>query len=135
MFSSFRPRSATKRNRPAGRLSVEVLEDRCVPASALSASLVADILPGAASSDPRNFANVNGALYFSAADPTGNLGVYRSDGTASGTTLLKTVGPLGAAARNYSALGSNVYFSAYGYLWKTDGTTSGTTQVALVAPD
>ncbi|MFO0842660.1 MAG: ELWxxDGT repeat protein [Gemmataceae bacterium] len=99
-----------------------------------SASLVADVLPGAASSAPRDFANVSGALYFSAQDPTGGLGVYRSDGTAAGTKLLKNVGPLGAEARAYTALGSNVYFSAYGYLWKTDGTPKGTAQLALVGP-
>src|SRR5262245_40770436 len=128
MFFSSWFRSAQRQNRPACRLGVELLEDRRVPAGGLSASLVADILPGAVSSNPHDFAVVNGALYFSATDPTGNLGVYRSNGTAAGTTFLKTVGPLGARALDFTALGSNVYFSASGYLWKTDGTPRGTTQ-------
>src|SRR5262245_58779301 len=90
--------------RLGAHLAGERLEDRSVPAAGLSASLVADVLPGAASSAPRDLAVVNGALYFSAADPTGQQGVYRSDGTAAGTTFLKTTGPLGSTARDYTAL-------------------------------
>ena len=134
MARAFRFRSVKQRRRPTCRLTFEVLEDRCVPASGLSANLVADILPGTASSNPKDFANINGSLYFSATDPTGQQGLYRSDGTAAGTTFLKTTGPAGSTARDYTAVGSNVIFSSNGYLWITDGSRNGTKPIVYINP-
>lgn len=100
---------------PTPRLCCERLEDRCTP----TATLVADIVPGIPSSAPRGLTAVNGSLYFSADTPTGELGVYRSNGTAAGTKLLKTVGPAGGLAFGFTPVGKDVYFSATGSLWKT----------------
>src|SRR5262245_41853103 len=77
------------RCRGARRLQVEQLEDRCLPATALSASLVADIVPGAASSYPDSLNVVNGTLYFNQVE--NGPGLWKSDGTADGTMRLGNV--------------------------------------------
>src|SRR5262245_2169586 len=61
---------------------LELLEVRSV----LSATLVADIWPGAESSNPSAMASVDGNLIFSAYDGTNACAVWKSDGTAAGTT-------------------------------------------------
>src|SRR5262245_22038625 len=76
--------SDMRRRRSTFKPRLEALEDRFVPASGLSASLVADIVPGSDSSNPSGLTNVNGTLYFSTVD-----GLYKSDGTAAGTVLVK----------------------------------------------
>ncbi len=117
-------------------LRLEPLDDRCLPASGLSASLVADIVPGADSSVPYVLQNVNGTLYFGAVGPTGQTGVYKSDGTAAGTALL--TGGIGSLPTfDFTPLGGSVLFFTSGGpgntagLWKTDGTPGGT---ALLSP-
>src|SRR5262249_55796653 len=83
------PRSPAQRHRnrrpPACRLHVEPLEDRCLLVSGLSATLVADIVPGSQSSSPEGLTNVNGTLYFGAVDPSTGYGLWKSDGTGPGT--------------------------------------------------
>ena len=73
--------SAPERHRAGRGLRVEALEDRQM----LSATLVQDINPSG-NSNPVQFANVNGTLYFSAQDSAlPRRSLYQSDGTASGT--------------------------------------------------
>src|SRR5262245_38305621 len=137
---SFRPTSRPLHSkRPAlPRLHVELLEDRCTPAAALSASLVADIVPGAASSSPFVLQNVNGTLYFGAVDPASSTaGVYRSDGTDAGTVCL--TGGIGSLPTfDFTPLNGSVLFFTSGGpgnaagLWKTDGTPGGTTLLRSV---
>jgi ELWxxDGT repeat protein len=67
-----------------------------------------------------------------------NYGLYRSDGTEAGTQLVRDFSyerdpgsirlypPLGGL----TAIGSWVYFTYQGTLWKTDGTPAGTVQVS-----
>lgn len=71
--------------------------------------------------------------------------LWKSDGTAAGTSLVYTFAQAGSAGniswwsdkdskRNYSVHNNNMYFTAWdaatGYeLWKTDGTTAGTAMV------
>jgi len=113
-----------------------LLENRQMLAGELSAALVADIVPGTVSSNPHQLTAVNGTLYFGATDPASGLGVWKSDGTAAGTTLVKTVAPVGAAATDFTPVAGNVFFEANGSrLWKTDGTTAGTAELKLVWPD
>lgn len=112
--------------------------------------MVADILPGSASSDPRHLLDVNGTLYFSAiteqiVEP-GVETIYRystmkTDGTAAGTVVVvdwhEQPGwnlPLGAPTPRFaiddivflyggaSGFGSIVHSQ----LWRTDGTPEGT---------
>src|SRR3954469_10596241 len=111
------------RHRPKSLLTLEPLEDRCVPASGPSASLVADIVPGAESSYPQNLTNINGTLYFNA-----NRSVWKSDGTPGGTVLLKEFPVYPTGPTVFTAINGTVLFneSVGGGLWRTDGTPDGT---------
>lgn len=108
--------------------------------------LVKDINPGTASillvtSPDQYFAELNGYIYFGAANPDTGAELWRSDGTTAGTTLVADIDPTVPSIPNQ---GSNpaylftynnaVYFSAYRpvdgrELWKTDGTAGGTVLV------
>lgn len=89
------------------------------------------------SSDPQNLTNVNGTLYFTAADEIHGRELWASDGTPDGTRLVKEISP----GSDPSWLGrlTNVNGTLYFIegpslkLWKSDGTETGTVQVADVA--
>src|SRR4051812_33240487 len=80
---------------------LEVLEDRTLLASsnpsvladvngpALSAELVKDILLGASPSSPAHLTDVNGTLFFTASDGRLGLELWKSDGTAAGTVMVR----------------------------------------------
>jgi ELWxxDGT repeat protein len=72
---------------------LEALEDKLLPSSmGLAPYLVADINPGAASSQPGLEINLNGTLFFCAS--TGIPTLWESNGVAAGTTqVLDTVSP------------------------------------------
>jgi ELWxxDGT repeat protein len=53
-------------------------------------------------------------------------GLYKTDGTAAGTTLVKT----GAGYGSLAALNGYLYFFVDNDVWRTDGTTAGTVEVA-----
>jgi ELWxxDGT repeat protein len=83
---SFRIAGACRR---AG-LRCEILEDRTL----LTAYLVADVNPAAkAGSYPADVTNVNGVVFFTANDGSHGRELWRSDGTANGTRLVKDVKP------------------------------------------
>lgn len=108
--------------------------------------LVKDINPGIEScilftSDKQYFAELNGFIYFGAAEPVNGAELWKSDGTEAGTTLVANIDTSEAIVPNF---GSNpaflyeyngaVYFSAQRpvdgrELWKTDGTEAGTVLV------
>src|SRR5688500_14331747 len=71
------------------QLEVERLEDRCVPA----AILFADVNPGFASSNPESLVDAGGTLYFSADDGVHGTELWKTDGTAAGTGLVKDIQP------------------------------------------
>ncbi|MBH8578184.1 DUF4347 domain-containing protein [Nostocaceae cyanobacterium CENA369] len=98
--------------------------------------LVKDIQLGSNSSSPSELINVNGTLYFIADDGTYGRELWKSDGTATGTVLVKDI----YTGANYynghydlTNVNGTLYFAAddgLGYgLWKSDGTTVGTVQV------
>jgi ELWxxDGT repeat protein len=103
---------------------LEHLEDRCLLSADAAAALVADIVPGAVSSNPYGLTNVNGTLYFST-----DYGLYKSDGTAASTVQINS--QVYGSGYGYTPLrpGSLLF---YGYsdlgsgLYKTDGTAGGT---------
>jgi ELWxxDGT repeat protein len=83
-------------------------------------------------------------LYFRATDGTYGTELWRSDGTDSGTTLVKDINTSGNSGPDYLAVmkdtnGTNyLYFSADDgtngdELWRTDGTTNGTTMVKNIS--
>jgi ELWxxDGT repeat protein len=103
--------------------------------------LVQDILPGAEGSIVSYFgvlptgrlADVDGTLYFVADTGQGTTGLWKTDGTAAGATLLITR-PTGSYQPPFSQLtnvGGTLYFTMVindvpRELWKSDGTPAGT---------
>lgn len=94
--------------------------------------IVKDIVPGQGSYALGAFTNVAGILFFvaSAAPQSGTqTGLWRSDGTARGTTLVKQLAQISYP----TALGPILYFAAsdgtHAGLWRSDGTASGTVLV------
>ena len=79
---------------------------------------------------------VGNTLYFVANDGTNGEELWKSDGTASGTMMVKDISS-GSSQSNiygFTAVGSTLYFRADdgtngAELWKTDGTASGTVMV------
>lgn len=139
---SKRSKGPTGRRRPARpRLMLEALEERCLLAGAGSAALVADILPGSASSNPANYVVLSKTLYFTANDGVHGTELYKSDGTAAGTVLVKDINPGSGDANpiDLTPVGGTLYFRAddgvHGQeLWKTDGTAADTVIVKDINP-
>jgi ELWxxDGT repeat protein len=106
--------------------------------TAAGTSLVKDLFPGPTSSLSTGgvggeLINLGGTLYFSYAGfpKPQNQGLYRSDGTDAGTTLVKKMG-VGAL----TDFNGTLYFGGAGDdptfkigLWRSDGTAAGTTNV------
>jgi len=87
-------------------------------------------------SSPGNFADVNGTLFFTANDGTAGIELWKSNGTANGTALVKDIRPgaTSASAAFLTEMNGSVYFRANdgangNELWKSDGTTNGTVLV------
>ena len=71
-----------------------------IPPASAATALVKDIFVGASSSNPSAFANVNGTLYFRATDGGNGLELWKSDGTAAGTAIVKDINRSGARWRS-----------------------------------
>ena len=109
--------------------------------------LVKDIRPGPDFSYPDRLANVNGTLFFRAADGHTGDELWKSDGTAAGTVLVKDINPnssygypSGSNLYEPTVVGATLFFTADDgttgrELWKTDGTEAGTVLVRDINPD
>jgi ELWxxDGT repeat protein len=114
--------------------------------------MVKDIHPGtnpvigANSSYPAYLSVANGSLFFQAQDATHGAELWKSDGTAAGTVLVKDINPTGSS-RSYSAgfylnimpFHNVLYFAADdgvngSELWRSDGTAAGTYMVGDIYP-
>jgi ELWxxDGT repeat protein len=106
--------------------------------------LVKDINPGAnAHSNPGSFGNavnLNGTLIFRATDASGDE-LWRSDGTAAGTTIIKDInlGPTGAGPSLLTVVNGVAFFQANDgvrgvELWRTDGSAAGTVLIRDINP-
>jgi ELWxxDGT repeat protein len=79
--------------------------------------------------DRNSFANVNGTLYVTASDGT-SLGIWKSDGTANGTVLVKYLSSASELTNANGTLYFNGSDAAQGTgLWTSDGTSNGTVLV------
>lgn len=108
--------------------------------------LVKDIRPGSESSTDNPPAKqpalgVNGIYFFSADDGAHGKELWRSDGTADGTIMVKDIRPGSNASspRNFVTLDGILYFTANDgqngeELWRSDGTEAGTYMVRNIAP-
>lgn len=113
------------------------------------ATLIKDLFPGDTlfnNADPDNLLKINGTVYFSAKNEYGKE-LWKTDGTASGTVLVKDINPgdLGniTGADSDPTLLTDVngtlFFYAYTglngkELWKSDGTESGTILLKDINP-
>ena len=89
---------------------------------------------------PDLLTNVNGTLFFTGADETHGEELWKSDGTAAGTVMIKDIYP-GSVTSNPSALtnvNGTLFFAADvtegNELWKSDGTSGGTVIVKDIKP-
>jgi ELWxxDGT repeat protein len=113
-------------------------------------SLVEDAIPGgginpgsggADGSFPDDLANVNGTVFFAADDGTNGTEPWTSDGTPSGTKMVKDgiPGSNGSSPQFFTNAGGVAFFQAVDdtngiELWKSDGTSPGTTVVEDAIP-
>jgi ELWxxDGT repeat protein len=97
--------------------------------------LVKDIhaAPQSLGLSPSGFLEVEGVAYFSASTPTYGFELWRTDGTAEGTYLVRDVNPGSQSSmpQSLTEMGGDVYFVANDgvnrqEIWKSDGTAAGT---------
>jgi len=117
----------------------------CVSLSAsaptfLPSRLVVDLnsIPIAIDSAPTAACTQGSTAYFQATDENAVTGLWKSDGTSAGTTLVKQIGPAGAQTYIH-CLGVSASGLAYFWgsdathgqqLWRSDGTATGTLMVS-----
>ncbi|MEO6595956.1 MAG: ELWxxDGT repeat protein, partial [Planctomycetota bacterium] len=112
--------------------------------TALGTGLVKDIRPGPFGSSAGGFADIDGVVYFSAAEAGANSELWRSDGTTAGTWLVKEIhttpgtGSNPAAFAKLSSSGTFLFAATDATsgreLWKSDGTAAGTSLVKDIVP-
>src|SRR5262245_14234928 len=119
----------------AGFVALAVFADVAVAAPQKVSELSTDLFNG--SSAPAGFQALNGAMmFFSRSGPLPGLGLFRSDGTAAGTVLVRDLDPkvrVDGTAPRIVLLNGRGYWSQGGSLWVTDGTPAGTQVVAMFA--
>ena len=106
--------------------------------------LVKDILAGTGASNASNFTNVNGTVFFSASDGVNGTELWKSDGTAVGTSMVKDIRPgsnSGSVISNVTIANVNgiLFFAGNDgvngtELWRSDGTAVGTFMVKDIRP-
>src|SRR5262245_19835724 len=142
-------KSTRRRQEPRRRPTLEMLEGRVLLTGL--PELLRDINThqespgiGFGSGIVSGFTEVGGIAFFGADD--GNVGreLWRSDGTAAGTFLVKDIRPnigfpIGSNPIELTNVGSTLFFSAGDTdggeeLWKSNGTTAGTIRVKDINP-
>lgn len=93
--------------------------------------LLKDIIPGADSSNPFDLTAAGNTLYFSATGLNGDQQLWKSDGTKSGTTMVKSMGKgVPTDFTSFADGGGQLLFSYYNEkgreLWRSNGTDTGT---------
>jgi ELWxxDGT repeat protein len=91
---------------------------------------------------PGGFTVFNGALYFAADDGVNGYELWKSDGTAAGTVMVKNINTAAGASSypyDFTVLNGALYFQAddgvNGYeLWQSDGTGANTQLLKDICP-
>lgn len=96
--------------------------------------LVIDRTPGLGDefSNPENFLEINGVLYFSASDSTNNSELWRSDGTAAGTYKVREINPRGGQTGGSNGGNPRFLYNADGILYFVADMRSGESTPWLV---
>jgi ELWxxDGT repeat protein len=113
--------------------------------TACAALLLRDIAPGAPDPSPSSYPSrltvVGSTTFFTARDDLNGLELWKTDGTASGTELVKdlTIGSDDSDFGELVAVGDTLYFAVddavHGMeLWRSDGTAEGTVLVRDIRP-
>ena len=105
----------------------------CTDGTAGGTYLVKDIMAGTGSGIGDYFEltayNHNGVLYFRGNDVANGIELWRSDGTAAGTYLVKDISPGNSTSSvgYFASIGNVLYFTAFSgsQLWRSDGTVAG----------
>jgi len=89
----------------------------------------------------RNLVAINGTLYFAAKDSSHGIELWKSNGTAAGTVMVKDIfpGSSSSAPSFFTNVNGTLFFTANNgkngiELWKSDGTYSGTVLVKDIYP-
>ncbi len=121
------------------RLRAEALEARQL--LSVTAQLLVDLNLDTQSAGPLEIAQVNSLVYFSANDGDSGFELWQTDGTSSGTRLVRDIHPGYKDSRPHDFLNvaGTLYFQAddgeTGFeLWKSNGTSSGTVLVRDIRP-
>ena len=113
--------------------------EACEPRRLLAAPVLVDTNKLGRDASPGWITDVGGTAFFAATTTELGRELWKSDGTAAGTVLVKDVvaGPTGSDPRGFVAAGDTLYFSATAAsvpsrreLWKSDGTDAGTVRVS-----
>jgi ELWxxDGT repeat protein len=103
--------------------------------------LLLDIQVGSEGSSPRYFTEVNGTLFFTADDGINGTELWKTDGTANGTVMVKDiyVGPDNSSPSILTNINGTLFFKAadnsHGReVWKSDGTETGTILLKDINP-
>ncbi|QGJ70079.1 Hypothetical protein PBC10988_17680 [Planctomycetales bacterium 10988] len=86
-------------------------------------------------SQPYRLEEMNGTLFFTGFNGNSGQELFKSDGTSSGTEIVKMISPSGGSPRYLTNVSGTLFFNAYGgdaqgaELWKSDGTSAGTVLV------
>jgi ELWxxDGT repeat protein len=131
--------SRKERSRRA-RPRVEILEGRVLPSG--TPVLLKDANRLGAGSKPLGLVEVGSTVFFTADDGPHGREVWRTDGTPTGTFLLKDINPNGdidTDLRDSAVLNGILFFGVWDFgrgaqIWKTDGTAAGTTLVKTIRP-
>ena len=111
---------------------LESLEARQLLAS--DVQLLGNLNPKPFESNPSQLVSVGDTAFFTATTAGGTAALWKTDGTAAGTTLVQDFGDTVRQPRSLTNVNGTLFFSNYdefGYeLWKSDGTAAGTTRVA-----
>ena len=107
-----------------------------------TSALVRDIHPGTLSGFGGSDADTmtrgpGGHVYFQGVTAAAGAELWRTDGTAAGTSLVRDLAPgsQGSLPSSLTALGERLVFAASGKLWASDGTGDGTTLILPTDPN